>query len=117
MLAELASLETIYGYEGICLVYRGADLIGSSTGNWIDEGGPHADLYQEANMALAWEMVRLVLKELPASATAEFESWWRDIQNPFKFSSHSIQVRWLDRLLELALESNRIAPPELSLAF
>lgn len=120
MLEEMMSLNTIYGYGGYCLVYQDGQLIGGSTAYWYQDETPHVDLYDEHNMGLAWRAVTFANTELGQDNQKAFNEWWceqwqtQQLQNVA--TPTEAQEMWLDKILELGLDTHVTPAMELALA-
>lgn len=79
-------------------------------------GEPMPNIYLHENMPLAWACMRWLCirdEEIPSIAgwtiADEFMTWWEDAKL-YNLFSHEAQKRWLDKILELAIEAGLITP-------
>lgn len=110
MLARLMNWQFVYAGNGVVAVVREQIFVGTSTAYWYAESGPHIDLYEKDNMALAWRMLAFADELDKRSNTTIFKDWWHS-QNLYQIKSpEKAQRLWLDKILELAIQAEEILP-------
>ncbi len=99
ILADLIGFNIVEGTDGGCLIYHEGDFITKTYACETGQHGPVIDLYQPANLHLAWRAAAFGLLHYP-----DFARWW-SAQKPSD-STHpsSLQMAWLDRVLSLAVD-------------
>ncbi len=98
--ASMEQMELFYGktwrHRDTWMVWRDCN------DRWMPQGLP--DLYDPANMALAW---RVHLWGLQAVFWTEYYRWWRSPKDrPYIYANAA--CLWLDKILELAIEAGLV---------